>query len=143
MILEKSAYFRESYSSFNRNFFLLTTHALHLTGLSPLYIGHHCNSIRKLTMAQELPKHVFTFKSFVLFIKTLSVTKKSLLQHTFFNERLRLSIQCPQLWRKIAQKVLHLANKMIADSTTCLFVFLQSLCARWIAVTSGKKYLEY
>ena len=25
----------------------------------PLYIVHHCNSIRKLTMAQELPKHVF------------------------------------------------------------------------------------
>ena len=25
----------------------------------PLYIVHHCYSIRKLTMAQELPKHVF------------------------------------------------------------------------------------
>ena len=36
-------------------------------------IVHHCNSIRKLTMAQELPKHVFKFKSLVLFIRIFRI----------------------------------------------------------------------
>ena len=49
----------------------------------PLYIVHHCYSIRKLTMAQEFPKHMsfFKFESLALFINNVKLYTKKLL-HT-------------------------------------------------------------
>ena len=43
----------------NLNLSLELVVSYHCHSNFPLYIDHHCNSIRKLTMARELSKHVF------------------------------------------------------------------------------------
>ena len=87
----------------------LTTHALHLTGSFRRFF-------RLQIKIRELLGSLHRYPCFLTYL---------------YNERLKLSIHCFRLWRKIARTV-QAFNKylVIAKWTACLL--LQTLCALWI-----------
>ena len=61
-----------------------------------MYIVHHCRSIRKLTVAQELPKHVFfqnlkvLFSSLRKFVNVIDLLKVAARQNVPWHKSFKL-----------------------------------------------------